>query len=309
MTYKSTKSGLEDVAFTLATPFSEDGERVLHDELAEHVRWLKDAGASLFLPCGNTGEYYSLTQEERVAVVETVVEAADEDDTVIGGAGGSTKTAMELIDAYDRVGVDGVMVMSLSHTYIHQDGAVDYYRRLTESTDLPLILYKRGPSLSDDALIELSTVENVVGVKYAVNDIAGFSRVVSESEGDVTWVNGIAERFAPAFDVEGAVGFTTGIGNALPAETLALFDALEAGEMDRAKEIRDALRPLEDLRAEAGPDNIPDAANNVPAVKHAMDLVGLYGGPIREPLVGLSEADAARVEEYVESAQATIDAD
>lgn len=308
MSYDSLRKRLRDVAFTLMTPFDEASGDVIHTELAENVRSLQDAGAELFIPCGNTGEYYSLSEEERIAVVETVTETVGDDGTVVAGAGGSTKTAVDLIDAYENAGADAVMVMYPSHTFVHQEGALEYYRRLADSTDMPIVPYKRGPALSDDALIELSTIENVVGVKYAVNDVAGFSRVVSEAPGNVEWINGIAERFAPSYALEGAVGFTTGIGNALPEVTLALFDALEDEDWERAKALRDVLRPLEDLRAETGPNNELEAANNVPTVKHCMDLAGLYGGPVREPIVGLSEADEERAETHFEAAKrATVE--
>lgn len=302
MSYESVRESLRDVAFTLATPFDEASRDLRHDALAENVRTLLDAGAKTFIPCGNTGEYYSLTHDERIAVVETVVDEVGEDGTVIAGAGGSTRTALNLIDAYEDAGVDAIMVMSLSHTYIHDEGAIAYYRRLADATDLPVVLYKRGPTLKDDALIELSTVENVVGVKYAVDDVAGFSRVISEAPGDVEWVNGIAERFALSFAIEGAVGFTTGIGNALPKPVLALRDALQAEDWERARELRNLLRPLETLRAEAGPNNDLASANNVPTVKHCMDLAGMYGGPVREPIVELSAEDAERAESHFEAA-------
>jgi len=301
MTYGDFRDSLHDVGFTLATPFDETGDAVLHDELAANAEALQAAGANVFIPCGNTGEYYSLSHDERIAVVETVADAVGSDGTVIGGAGGSTKTTLDLVDAYEDAGVDGVMVMYPSHTYVNQDGAVEYYRRIADATNLPVVLYKRGPALSDDALCELSTVENVAAVKYAVDDSASFLRVVSEVPGDVTWINGIAERFALSYAMEGADGFTTGIGNALPEPVLALSSAIQDEDWERAREIRDAIRPLEDLRAETGPNNDLSAANNVPVVKHCMEVAGLYGGPVREPLVELSEEDADRAESRLET--------
>lgn len=91
-----------------------------------------------------------------------------------------------------------------------------------------------------------------MAVKYTVND--------------VEWANGIAERHAVAYAIEGATGFTTGIGNFGPVSVPALSDALAAGEWSRSKETRYELVPFEDSRAEA--DGGPDfgAAKNVPAV-------------------------------------------
>lgn len=297
------KESLNDVAFTTTTPFDEDGDRVLYGEYENNVSSLRDAGAELFIPCGNTGEYYALTDEERISVVRTTVEAVGADATVVAGAGGSVKETLSLAAEYEAVGADALMVMYLSHTYVHQEGAVEYYRRIADETDLPVVLYKRGPALSDDALIELSTHANVVGVKYAVDDVAAFSRVVTEAPGDVEWVNGIAERFAPSFALEGASGFTTGIGNALPEATLALFEAIESDDRKTAARLQDALGRLEDLREEPGENNSLSSANNVPVVKHCMDSVGLYGGPVREPLTELTPADRDRANDYLAEVQ------
>lgn len=300
MSHSTIAESLQDVAFTTTTPFHEDGDRVFYSKHEENLRSLEDSGAELFIPCGNTGEYYSLTDDERISIVRTTVEAVGNDATVIAGAGGSIKETLALAEEYEAAGADALMVMYPSHTYVHQSAAVEYYRRIADVADLPVVLYKRGPALSDDALLELSTVENIVGVKYAVNDIAAFSRVVSEAPGDTVWVNGIAERFAPSFALEGASGFTTGIGNALPEATLTLFDAIKEGNWDAARRLRDAMRPLEDLREQPGENNSLSAANNVPVVKNCMESVGMFGGPVREPLTELSQSDRDKAREYVD---------
>lgn len=298
MGYPRLKDDLRGVAFTNPTPFTETGEEVRHDELAGNLRALVAAGANTIIPCGNTGEYYSLSHDERVAIVETTVETVGGDASVIAGAGGSTRTVRRLVDAYEDAGADGVLIMHPVHTYMHERGVLGYYRRIVEATDLGVVLYKRGPELTHDHLAELSTYENVVGVKYAVNDVKAFSAAASAIEGDVVLSNGIAERFAPAFAIEGAEGYTTGIGNFVPEATLALMETLREEDWARARRLRDLLRPYEDLREEPGADNTLVAANNVPAVKFGMELAGLYGGPVREPLVDLSDADRDRAREY-----------
>ena len=297
MPHDQLKADLRGVAFTNPTPFSEDGESVRHDALAENVEHLADAGARLLIPNGNTGEYYSLSHDERVACAETAVEAFG-DGSVVAGVGGSTKTALSLVEAYENAGADAVMVMHPIHTYLHERGLLRYYERIVEATDLGVVLYKRGPELTHRVIAALSERDNVVAVKYADNDVKGFSAAVASVPGDLVWSNGIAERFAPAFAVEGAEGYTTGIGNFVPEPTLALMDALRDGNWERARELRELLRPYEDLREEPGADSAIAAANNVPAVKYGMELADLHGGPVREPLVELSDEDRERAREY-----------
>lgn len=303
MPYDDLKADLRGVAFTNPTPFTEDATTVRHDALANNLEYIAEAGGNVILPCGNTGEYYSLSREERVAVVETTVETVGDRMTVAGGVGGSTKDACSLAEAYEEAGADALLVMHPVHTYVHAEGVAEYYRRLAEATDLGLVLYKRGPELPDRVIADLSSVDNVVAVKYAVNDVKAFAALVRDTPGDIVFSNGIAERYGPSFGVEGAEGYTTGIGNFVPEASLALMDAIRAEDWDRAREIRDVFRPYEDLREEAGLGNDPalTAANNVPAVKFGMELAGLAGGPVREPIVGLSEADEARVREYYEA--------
>jgi 4-hydroxy-tetrahydrodipicolinate synthase len=292
------KEYLKGVAFTTTTPFTEDGEEVVYDELSRIIRSVMAAGGRTFIPCGNTGEFHSLTREERVQVVETSVETVGDEGAVIAGVGGSQKSVIEHVREYERAGIDGVMIHDLGHTYVHREGIVDYYRGVAASTDLDIVLYKRSGKLSLPVVSELSGIKNVVGLKFAVNDVDEFSRVVQEVSDDIVLSCGIAERFAPSFAMEGAEGFTTGIGSFVPEVSLALQDALERGDWERALEIRDLARPYENLRDGTGPGNSFTAANNVPAVKRGLEMAGLYGGPVRPPIVPLSPEDERRAEKY-----------
>jgi 4-hydroxy-tetrahydrodipicolinate synthase len=303
MPYDTLRSELRDAGFTLPTPFTTDGDAVNHDALADNLQFLQDAGAGLVIPNGNTGEYYSLTHEERIAVVETTVEAVDDDVTVVAGLGGSTKTTLSLLSAYEDAGVDAVMVMYPVHTFLHEEGLYDYYRRIAEATDLGVVLYKRGPRLSVDNIAALTELENVVCVKFAQSDAKLFSKAIGESDGDVVWSVGVAERLVPPFLAEGAEAFTTGIGNFAPEASLAMMEAIRDGDLERARAVRDAVRPYEDLREETGPDNHMSAANNVPAVKYGLELAGQYGGPVREPIVDLAPPERERCEAYYERIQ------
>jgi 4-hydroxy-tetrahydrodipicolinate synthase len=301
MEYDQLRDRLADVAFTTAVPFAAGGEAVDHGGLESNLRKLSDAGARVFVANGNTGEYYALTHDERVEVVRTHAETIGDEGTVVGGVAGSVGTAADLLGQYESMdGVDAAMIMEPDHTYAHDRGLVEYYERLADETDLGIVLYKRSHDVSRRVVSTLSKREDVVALKYAVNDIKDFSQTVADAPGETTWINGIAERYAPAFAVEGAEGFTTGIGNFVPRAVLALRDAIEAENFERAREIRELLRPYEDLREEPGADNHLAAANNVPAVKYGMNLAGFQGGPVRPPLVDLSEADRDRATQYYE---------
>lgn len=300
MAKATLRDSFRDVAFTTAVPFSENGEDILYDDLTDNLSGLYDAGARLLVPCGNTGEYYALSNQERARIVETHDEATGDEATIVGGAAGSLSNVRSLANAYEDAGADALMVMHPDHTYMHESGLKEYYHRICDATDLGVVIYKRGPEVTRDVLTELSERESTVAVKFAVNDIKEFSQTVDDADGEVTWVNGIAERYAIAFAIEGATGYTTGIGNFAPKVTLELFDAIESREWKRARAIQRSIRPYEDLREESGDGSALPAANNVPAIKYGMDIGEYHGGPVRAPLANLSEADKARAEEYYE---------
>ncbi|WP_123539102.1 dihydrodipicolinate synthase family protein [Halosimplex salinum] len=294
------RSAFETVAFTTAVPFESEGSAVDHDALAGNLSGIYDAGARLFVACGNTGEYYALTDEERVAVTATHVEATGDEATVAAGAAGNVQEVLDLADAYEAAGADALMVMHPDHTYVHEQGLKEYYRAICDGTDLGVVIYKRGPTLTRDVIVDLTEHDAVVAVKFAVDDVKEFAQTVEDAEGAVTWVNGIAERYAIPFAVGGATGYTTGVGNFVPRVTLALFEAIEKEQWDRARRIQQALRPLEDLRDEPGAGSTIANGNNVPVVKCGLDLAGYEGGSVRPPLTDLGPSDRDRMETHFE---------
>lgn len=133
---------MRGVAAGLLTPFDSDLE-IEHSKLREDATTLYDSGIQTFLVSTNISEYHSLTREERIAVTESGVEALPSDACVLAGAGGGTFAAQNLVRAYDRIGVDGIMVMVIppDHAYVHEQGLIRYYEKLAEETDRPQILY------------------------------------------------------------------------------------------------------------------------------------------------------------------------
>jgi len=298
MAHEAVKDALRGVAAGLLTPFDDD-LAIDHDALAENARELYDRGIRTFLATANISEYHSLSQSERKAHAETSVAALPDDATVLAGVGGSTEAAIDLVEAYDAAGVDAMMVMPPDHTYRHERGLLAYYRRLADATDRPLAPYVKGYDPSVEFLADLTNVDGVAGIKYALEDAHLLSRGVDAGDDDVVWVDGLAEPYAPEFYLAGAEGFSAGVSNFEPSIGLALFDALEAGDYERAAAIRDITLPYMEFRGTSGQDNTFPAANSVPAVKKGLELAGLEmnGGRVREPIVGLPEEDERRAAE------------
>lgn len=297
MAHEALKDNLRGVAAGLLTPFEEETLDIDHDALAENAETLYDAGIRTYLAVANISEYHSLTHDERIASAETAAATLPDDASVLAGAGGSLRTAIALAEAYEQAGIDAIMVMPPDHTYKHERGLLEYYRQLGEATDLPLSPYLRGYDPSIGFVASLTNLDSVVGVKYAIDDVPKFAECVAAGADDVVWVDGMAEPHAPALWAEGAEGFSAGVSNFEPRIGLALFEALRAGDWERAREIRNACTPYMNFRGESGEDNVFPAANSIPAVKKGLKLAGMNGGPVRPPLVELSQVDERRAEE------------
>lgn len=287
---------LRGVAAGLLTPFDEKLQIEYH-KLAENAQSLANEGIQCFLTTANISEYHSLSQDERVEVAKTSVDALPSETCVLAGVGGSTPDAQELIKAYDRIGVDAMMIMPPNHTYIHERGLLRYYEKLDAITDTPLVPYVRGFAPSVSYLRDLTRVDGVVGIKYALENQVKLGAGVEAGDDDVVWVDGLAEPYAVGFWNEGIEGFSAGVSNFRPEVGIALFDALAEGDWERARKIRNITLPYQNFRDGTGEDNEIAGAVSISAVKKGLELAGFHGGHVREPVRPLSSEDERKAEE------------
>ena len=281
---------LRGVTVGLLSPFDEQFE-ISHDQLAENARRLTASGLDNFMAPANISEYHSLTHDERVAFAETAVEALPDHACVLAAVGGSTKEAARLIEAYESVGVDVMMIMPPDHTYINERGLLTYYQKLSDVTERPFVPYVRGFSPSIQYLADLTRLDRVVGIKYAIEEPVKLGAAVRAGADDVVWVDGLAESFAISFWAEGVEGFSAGVSNFRPEVGLELYDALSVGDWERARQLRDICLPFQDFRGRTGANSDLPGGISVPVVKKGLELAGLNGGDVREPIRSLSPED------------------
>ena len=280
------KEILSGYSVTTVTPFSSDLSEIDVKAIASNVEYLTKHDVPLIIPNGNTGEFYSLAEEEWTIVLNATLNATGHNATIMVGIGHSIKTALSQLSKARDLGASAVMVMYPQHVFISAAGLLNYYREILEnSKEMNVVLYKKGDLLSDEMLEKLIRFESLVGVKYAFGRIVDFSRTVHKLGHKIVWSCGTAERFAPFYHLAGAKGFTSGLCNFAPKVTKSMYQALEANAYAEAMKIQKMITPLEDLREGHG------KANNVPVVKAAMDYTGLKGGHCRPPIHKLSEED------------------
>ncbi|SCD93903.1 4-hydroxy-tetrahydrodipicolinate synthase [Streptomyces sp. BpilaLS-43] len=289
------KAALADVVAIPVTPFTEDGgiDTLVHRAL---LRRLLDGGVRIVTPNGNTGEFYALTPDERRTVTELTVEEVAGRATVLVGVGHDVPTAVAAAEHARDAGAEMVMVHQPVHPYVSQDGWIDYHRAIAEAVpELGVVPYIRNPLLSGDRLAELAdSCPNVIGVKYAVPDAARFGAFARDAGLErFVWIAGLAELYAPSYFATGATGFTSGLVNVAPGVSLAMLEALRAGDYAAAMKVWEQIRRFEELRADR------QSADNVTVVKEALASLDLCRRDVRAPSRVLPEARRAEVADQV----------
>jgi 4-hydroxy-tetrahydrodipicolinate synthase len=282
--YADLAGKLRTVHAINVTPFREDGG-VDYASLEKNVEFLVAHGLEVIVPCGNTGEFYSLGLEEAKAVTKFVAEKVDGRAKVLAGIGYDTKTAGQMASFARDVGADAVMIHQPVHPYLTTEGLVRYYTEIARAVEIGVVLYVRHEAIDREVLDRVTALENVLAVKYAINDLPSFGGLVQSIDNPVVWVCGTAEMWAPFFFVVGAEGFTSGLVNIAPEMSLKMLQGLREGDRASVQAIWREVAPLERLRAKA------HSGYNVAVIKEGMDLLGLAANRIREPGGGLDETD------------------
>ncbi|MGY4688811.1 dihydrodipicolinate synthase family protein [Salibacterium sp. K-3] len=298
MEAKTVSEKLKTISSINITPFRKDLS-IDWDVLKRNVEFLLEKNLEVIVPCGNTGEFYSLTVEEAKEENRRVTEWTNGRAMVIAGIGYSVDTAIDMGLNAKRAGADAVLIHMPIHPYMNEAGTAEYFRRIIETVDMPAVIYFKNPDLGDKVLKELTPLPQLAGVKYAVNDLPRFTKIVRETpvEHGVTWVCGTAEKWAPYFWAAGAEGFTSGLVNLYPEVSFELLEELWRQNWPGVWELWEKMVPFEDLRARH------NAGNNVVVIKEALQMLDFPAGPTREPVSELTPEENQEVAELLEEWQ------
>lgn len=299
MSFDALRAALRGVAPVPIAPFAADGSL---DEagLARNLQAMLDSGISLLIPNGGTGEFQALTPAEAQRVTEIACTAAAGRARVVAGVGFDQASAIAAGRHAYSCGANGIMIHYPTHPYLSNQGVYDYLAGIAGALpDLGVVLYLKGPLPTVDLLGRLCQAHpNVVAIKWGMSDVALFAtarEALRQQAPDVVWSCGIAERWAPFFFLAGAEGFTSGIANFAPQLSLDLLRALREQDWPAAMALRSKLNAFEDLRARH------NNANNISAIKYAMNLLGMAAGGVRPPISALNEADQAEARSILNS--------
>jgi 4-hydroxy-tetrahydrodipicolinate synthase len=274
----------------LVTPFRHD--RLDETAFARLLEAQIAAGIDGVIPVGTTGESATLSMEEHLRVIGLTVEVVKGRVKVFAGTGSnSTSEALFLTREAEKLGVDGVLVVSPYYNKPSQAGVFAHYAALAEATRLPIITYsvpgRTGGEISVDTMARLAAKHpTIVAIKEAGGSIERFSQLRQALPDNVAILSGDDSMTLPALAV-GATGVISVASNLIPREVGDLVRAFLAGRAADAEKLHRKYYPIfRDLFIEANP---------VPA-KTALARQGWMTADVRLPLVPLQPASQARLE-------------
>ena len=158
----------------LITPFKNGAVDYISFE--KIIEWSISNGSHGFVPCGTTGESPTLSHDEHKKVVEECIRVVNKRAPVIAGTGSNnTIEAIDFTNHAENAGADAALIVTPYYNKPTQEGLYQHYKKIADSTSLPIIIYNiPGRSIVDmsiDTMCKLSDVNNIIGVKDATNDL------------------------------------------------------------------------------------------------------------------------------------------
>lgn len=280
------------------TPFNEEDLSLNEDGYRKNFRhWIDDLKIAGFFVGGKQSEFFSMSMEERKRAAEIAVEeSGGKAGVLISCTDENLDRVIELAKHAQEIGADYITV----HTPVFYFGAgteetiYQYYKYISEQVDVGVVLWNQPPdcgyTLSPELCMRLAKLPNVVAIKYSVpreiyarlSGMAGRELIVSTASED-DWFRNMVELnwqvylcSTPPFVLQ------TAVDQRINEYTRLAF----AGEIERAREIRDSLEPARKAFKNSRPQGKPQAHQ-----KYWQELLGQVGGPVRRPLLQLTDQE------------------
>ena len=277
---------LEGIFPPIPTPFDAGGDVDLA-ALAENLGWWSRFDLAGIVVLGSNGEAVLLDEAEKLRLVETARTATPEDRAVIAGTGlQSTRATIALTRAVAAAGADFALVLPPSYYKgLMTDVVLErHFRAVADASPIPVVLYNMpactGIDLSAELIADLAGHGNIVGLKDSSGSVAKLGRIYGEAGRDFRILAGSAGFLLPALSV-GAVGGVLALANIAPKECTDIHRLFAEGDINTARETQ--IRMI-------APNAAVTRRWGVPALKAAMEMIGLRGGPVRPPLLALDDA-------------------
>ena len=274
----------------IITPMKENGD-VNFEKFGEIVEEQIAGNTDAIIVCGTTGEASTLTHEEHLACIKFVVEKVNKRIPVIAGTGSNcTKTAVYLSQEAEKLGADGVLLVSPYYNKATQNGLKNHFVTIAKSIHIPVIIYniqgRTGVNILPSTIAAIAEeAENVVAVKEASGNISQVAEIAKQTKGKLDIYSGNDDQIIPILSL-GGKGVISVLSNVAPKQTHQMCEEYFNGNVEKAKDMQlEALDLIHALFCEVNP--IP--------VKAAMNLMGKEVGSLRAPLTEMEDANKERL--------------
>lgn len=279
----------------LVTPFDDAG--VNEAALQELVRFHIEEGTDALIICGSTGEAVTMTADEQERAVEVVVVEAAGAIPVVAGCGGSNTAAVaELATRARGVGADALLLSAPPYNKPPQRGLVAHFRAVMDAGALPTIIYnvpgRTAVGVAPETVAELADDERVVGVKEASGDLSLIADLMALVGDRLAVWSGNDDQILPILAL-GGQGVISVLGNVAPTDTSRMVHAYLEGDTATATRLQLQYLPL--IR------QLFAVSNPIP-VKTLTGWLGFDVGPLRLPLVPLTDTERGRLIEAAKAA-------
>ncbi len=284
----------------MITPFSEDGRQVDETALKRFVDWQISEGIHGLIPLGSTGEFLSVSDEERQQVAEiTIKQAAGRVPVLVGTAAENTWDAVHYSREAEALGADGVMIIPPFYSTPTDDELYQHYKTIGDAISIPIMIYNNPATSNVDMLPQLvarlSEIENVSYIKESTMDVTRVRDIVRFCGERMTVFGGIMgyESY-----LNGAMGWVAVGSNLMPKAFADIYGAtVERSDVAAGQEIYRRILPVIELVG---------GHRYVTATKTALARMGLPVGPPRPPRLPAAGEDLAWVERVVDELELKI---
>jgi 5-dehydro-4-deoxyglucarate dehydratase len=289
------RSKLQGVIAFPVTPFKNDLTLDL-EGLKNNLRSLMRHPMCAIVAPSGTGEVFTLSPREHLAVVQTTVAEVGNRVPVIAGVGVNPSIALEQASGAANAGASGILAFPSYYPAPDDEGAIAYYKAIGSATSLGMLVYNRDWFSPSAAMVErlAQTIPTLIGWKEGQADIRRYQFMQQRVGDRLLWIGGAGDDMVPAYYSMGIRTYTSSIANVAPRLSLRLHELASKGHSQELTTLMNELViPLYAMRGRR-------KGYEVSVMKAMMGLLGLAGGPVRPPLVDLKPAELDELRKMLE---------
>lgn len=265
------------IIVAMLTPMFSD-ESINEKELRNQVNRFVNSGIHGIFCLGTNGEFYALSYEEKLKVMEVVIDENKGRVPVYAGTGCvSTRETIKLTKKAKEMGADAVSVVCPYYAASDQKMLYKHFKDIALAVDIPIIMYnippRTGVNLDVETVKKLSKIDNIVGIKDSSGNFDNILKYIEATPDDFAVLSGNDSLILWNL-LAGGKGGITGCANIVPRELVAIYERFLAGDIEGAKKAQSSIRPIREVFKMGNPNSI---------IKRATELMGHEVGPCRAP--------------------------